>query len=194
MTRDDAIVAAALDALSAHGWGGFTMEAVATRAGVGKGALYRRWSSSAELAADALESVGFVPRDIAYRGESLRDDLVTALVTTSGCSDPHRHRLVAVLLEAARTSPDLAAVLRERYVDRLGQEIVDAAARAAARGEAAPGDVPAGAGDLRVQSAVALVLHLSLLRGSEFRADDASAVVDEVLLPLLRARAAAGAA
>lgn len=54
--RNPAVDAAILDAarglLTEVGCGAFSMEAVATRAGVGKQALYRRWSSRGDLLID----------------------------------------------------------------------------------------------------------------------------------------------
>ena len=49
---DVAILAAARELLAELGCGGFTMEGVAARAGVGKQTLYRRWPSRAELMID----------------------------------------------------------------------------------------------------------------------------------------------
>lgn len=53
-SRDSAILDAALAALTENGYNGTNMNDVATRAGVGKAAIYRRWSSKAALITDAL--------------------------------------------------------------------------------------------------------------------------------------------
>src|SRR5258708_21844544 len=53
-TRDPAILNAALAALTEHGYDATNMDDIATRAGVGKAAIYRRWSSKAALIADTL--------------------------------------------------------------------------------------------------------------------------------------------
>lgn len=47
---------AVLNVYSATGWSGFTLEAVARSAGVGREALYRRWSGKAELLAAAVHA------------------------------------------------------------------------------------------------------------------------------------------
>lgn len=55
--RDDltrAITLAALREFAAHGFGGLSMEAVARRAGVGKAAVYRRWSGKEAMLLDVL--------------------------------------------------------------------------------------------------------------------------------------------
>ena len=53
----DAITEAAFAELAETGYARTSMDAVARRAGVGKAALYRRWSSKAELVMDALALV-----------------------------------------------------------------------------------------------------------------------------------------
>lgn len=56
--RDTAILAAALDVLAEHGYDAMTMDEVAKRAGAGKATVYRRWSSKADLVAQAVAQVG----------------------------------------------------------------------------------------------------------------------------------------
>ena len=49
-----AIIDATLELLVEGGYGALTMEAVRTRAGVGKATIYRRWASKEELVRDAI--------------------------------------------------------------------------------------------------------------------------------------------
>ena len=49
-----AIIHATLELLIEVGYGALTMEAVRTRAGVGKATIYRRWSSKEELVSDTI--------------------------------------------------------------------------------------------------------------------------------------------
>src|SRR3977135_4606134 len=53
-SRDPAILNAALAALTENGYDATNMDDIAARAGVGKAAIYRRWSSKAALITDAL--------------------------------------------------------------------------------------------------------------------------------------------
>jgi AcrR family transcriptional regulator len=55
------------------GWAGFSVHAVATRARVGKAAIYRRWLSKEDLIVDAIMSMELAP--VVDRG-SLREDLI----------------------------------------------------------------------------------------------------------------------
>jgi AcrR family transcriptional regulator len=51
------ILAAALDELGAVGYGSFTIESVAARAGVGKSTIYRHWPDKLALIADAFSQL-----------------------------------------------------------------------------------------------------------------------------------------
>ncbi len=56
--RIDAVVLkAAADVYAKEGWAGFNFEAIARHAGVGKGALYRRWDSREDLLIDAIHNI-----------------------------------------------------------------------------------------------------------------------------------------
>ncbi|WP_254721945.1 TetR/AcrR family transcriptional regulator [Kovacikia minuta] len=52
-----AMLQATLELLAEVGFEAMSIEAIATRAGVGKTTIYRRYSSKAELVADAIESI-----------------------------------------------------------------------------------------------------------------------------------------
>jgi AcrR family transcriptional regulator len=100
------IYAAALDVYADRGWYGFSREAVARRAGLGQGAVYRRWSSKAELLGQALtaSAPALPPID---SGDS-REDL---LVLSRHYVDSYRTQVGVVGLRMvldARTYPELA--------------------------------------------------------------------------------------
>ncbi|MDF1604974.1 TetR/AcrR family transcriptional regulator [Nocardioides sp. YIM 152315] len=55
---ENMILAAALAEYGEHGWAGFTMDAVARRAGVGKSTVYLRWSDKDALLTEAVTDRG----------------------------------------------------------------------------------------------------------------------------------------
>jgi TetR/AcrR family transcriptional regulator of autoinduction and epiphytic fitness len=55
------ICRAALEEFAIVGYAGFRMEAVATRAGVGRSTVYRHWPDKAALIADALDTLNVQP-------------------------------------------------------------------------------------------------------------------------------------
>lgn len=136
-SRDPAILNAALAALTEHGYTETNMNDVAARAGVGKAAIYRRWSSKAALITDALVywRPDLVDDDTPDTG-SIEGDL-EALMQRAARSDDElisNDLVLRVALEAAH-DPQLAVALDELMLLR-GRRLVGAILqRAAARGE-----------------------------------------------------------
>lgn len=56
-----AVLSAALDELADRGYGGFTIDGVATRAGVARSTVYRIWGDRSRLIEDALEELNRQP-------------------------------------------------------------------------------------------------------------------------------------
>ncbi|MFF0014954.1 TetR/AcrR family transcriptional regulator [Streptomyces sp. NPDC005374] len=187
--RDARIIAAALDLLAEGGYAALTMEKAAVRAGVGKATVYRRWSSREDLAADAVETLGFAagPDQEAPHPTTLRDDLVRTLVITSGCTDGNRHRLVAVLLETSRSHAELTAALRERFVAGQRAGISGCLERAMTRGEITDSRVERllEPGRLELAAAITLLVHLPSLEDRPLGAEGVARIVDQVLMPLI---------
>lgn len=98
---DRRILRAAAEVFGEDGWGRFSVDAVARRAGVGKASIYLRWPNKKELLAGALEARVTVVADIDTG--SVRDDLVRLaeqiLTSYFGDSGPATIRL---LTEAGR--------------------------------------------------------------------------------------------
>ncbi|HVV10496.1 TetR/AcrR family transcriptional regulator [Amycolatopsis sp.] len=129
---DRRVLRAAAEVFGEDGWGRFTVDAVAKRAGVGKASIYLRWPNKKELLASALEaritSVGDIDTG------SVRDDLVQLadqiLTSYLGDSGPATIRL---LMEAGRVPGVAERVAGVRQAQILaGRAIVK---RGIARGE-----------------------------------------------------------
>ncbi|MFD4369717.1 TetR/AcrR family transcriptional regulator [Rhodococcus sp. NPDC058521] len=138
--RDDRIdhaVPAAVRALLAEvGYGRFTVDQVAARAGVGKAAIYRRFGSKAEMVfASAVHDVDTGPVTDTGRLES---DLRALICQVHDIMDTPAARVALPALIEALTADD---TLRERLTDTfLASELADVreiCERAHARGELA---------------------------------------------------------
>jgi AcrR family transcriptional regulator len=181
-SRDPAILNAALAALTENGYDATNMDDIAARAGVGKAAIYRRWSSKAALITDVL--VYWRPdlrTDDAPDTGSLAGD-IEALIERAVSYDNGlitNDLVLRVALEATR-DPQLATALDDLMLLRGGRQISTILARAAARGEIAAN---------RDWSLVADVLTaMSLLRVLNGRTVDANflrEVTDALVLPAL---------
>ena len=178
--RDVAICDATLALLVEVGYDRMSMDAVAARAHASKATIYRRWPGKQELVLDAVRSRGpgrVVPEDTG----SLRGDLVATYTNAVHGTAAEDVELIAGVLRAMRSAPELADCVRSQMVESKGavsKVIVD---RAIARGELGPGTDH----QLLHEVAGALWFHRILVVGAPV--DDAfiAHVVDDVLIPTL---------
>ena len=128
------VFAAALAVYGEAGWSGFSLDVVARAAGVGKNAIYLRWSSREELLVAALENSIVAVPDL-DRG-SVREDLlhlVSAMMQS--LAGPSGLTPLRVLLEA-HAAPELFARFAEVAAARVE------ATRAAIRRGVERGELP----------------------------------------------------
>ncbi|QAY64471.1 TetR/AcrR family transcriptional regulator [Xylanimonas allomyrinae] len=179
-TRDGDILDAARAELAEHGYARMTMAGVAARAGAGKATVYRRWPSKAELVIDTIACTGHgAPRldDVPDTG-SLRGDL--AALRGLKHKDEGVWEALAGIAAELQHSPQLAAVADERLVRPRVAVVRGLLARAAARGELAPGlDL-----DLIAQVPAAMVACRLVMGREPVDAAFLRSLADDVLVPL----------
>ena len=132
---DRAILQATLRVLAEEGYAGTSIERVASEAGVGKTAIYRRYSSKEELAAAALGSIRAEwgpPPDTG----SARNDMVEMLVLAQAAfaRGPALPMLGALLVEERR-NPELFELFRERVMRPRRDDAMKVLQRGVERGE-----------------------------------------------------------
>ena len=133
--RIDAVVLeAARHELALHGPAGFTMDAVAARAGVGKAAIYRRFpGKNAVIFAAAVHAFDIEPPP--DQG-SLRGDMGALLVDVLRSQDnPLARQVIPVLLQELGRDPALGQQLEQAFLVREEACIDAVLARAVGRGE-----------------------------------------------------------
>jgi len=136
--KTDAIVAAFYEELTEGGHDKLTMDRVASRAGVGKAALYRRWRSKEQMLSELVAALGSDEETPAPDQGSLQDDLYTWFVEAIGLGhDPLSRRVTAYVIAMARSSPELIEAMRRvPGPDRESAQVI--LQRAIDRGELAP--------------------------------------------------------
>lgn len=168
--------------LDEHGHAGVTFEGIARRAGTSKPVLYRRFGTRAELVVDALTGRAALQVRAPLTG-SLRGDLVALIAQLRG----------QIGADGVKTFLGLAAEVDEATVVRLAttmfevveRRLVEIVAAARERGEIGGGEVSA-----RVLASVISLIRGELLFATVVRRpDDFDALVDEVVVPLLRTSA-----
>lgn len=179
----DAITAAAFAELAAAGYARMSMEAVARRAGVGKAALYRRWTSKqdmlTELIRDAVEDT--LPPTPATG--SLHGDLRELLgAFRAQLADPVVSGVGPGLVAEARHTPALAEVLHSSVATPRRAAVAGVLRSAVDRGE-----LPAGLDtELALDLLIAPLLFRVLVLG-----DDVDDIYLETLATALEAALAA---
>lgn len=175
-------IAATLDIYAEVGWPGFTFDAVARRAKVGKAALYRRWPQKQDLIVEAIETLR-LPRRRPLTGPIRTDLQAVAESLSRRYAGRHGMAFLRAQLEA-RMYPDVLGAAMEssrRSIIAKGRRIVVAAID---RGELPPETSPAMVMDALAGAIVNHVLIAPEKRVREI-ADDPSAfagrVVDIVL-------------
>ncbi|MFG6196613.1 TetR/AcrR family transcriptional regulator [Nonomuraea sp. JJY05] len=111
---EKAIIEATLDLIGeGMGVSDLSIEAIASRAGVGKTTIYRRWSNKEDLVVDALATLKApVP---SLTGTSVRDDLISLLEAMRSESGVARNRCV---MKIAMSEADRYPQLMDRFVKR----------------------------------------------------------------------------
>jgi len=128
-----AIIQATLELLVEGGYGSLTMEAVRTRAGVGKATIYRRWASKEELVRDAIV---FLHDEIESPDTgSLRGDYDALATRVRASASWGGASLMPRLLGEAVNDPELFAIFRANLVEPRRAALRAVLERAIARGE-----------------------------------------------------------
>lgn len=173
-----AILNAAIDEFIDRGLAAMTIEGVATRAGVARSTVYRRWSSTTDLCMDALEHIrGPAPEP---PGGDIRDDLIFLMRSLRHLLTGTRlGRLIPQLAAEAHRQPELS---RRYWTDYL------------VRGNSGFGQVlRRGVADGQLRGDLDLELTIDLLTGPLFKRalwqleltdEDIGRLVDTVLAGL----------
>jgi len=181
-TLEQAIFQGVLDQLQAVGYARLTMEGVAACAHTGKAALYRRWPRKEDLVVDALDHAMPSLAELPDTG-SLREDLLALLRRTAAMANSATGCALRCLLAEVDREHPFARLLQERVFAPRKQAFRAVLERAAERGQVRPG----AAGQLVADVGPALVVQRFLADGPPVPDDYVVSVLDEVVLPLLRA-------
>lgn len=178
---ESAIFAAALDQLAAVGYAALSMERVAAAARTGKASLYRRWPSKQELVVDALHHALPSVDDLPDHG-TVREDVLDVLRRmTLVINSPSGCAIQALLGEVDRDHAFVRAV-HCQVIEPRKRKMLEVLRRAVERGEARPESVSG----LVAEVGPAMVIHQLLVNGPPVPDDVVVAIVEEVVLPLLR--------
>lgn len=185
---DAAILTATRDALVELGWSKLTLGDVATRAGVAKTTLYRRWPGKNELVVDAVAAL-FDELELPDRGSLAADIEGVVLQFAAILARPEtKSGLMAVLAEST-LDDTLRERIRASIVDRQKHLVLVGRSRAQTRGELPPETDPSEAArtvDLIFDMVAGAVVHRTLVSAKPVDQDWARAFTQVLVLGLGR--------
>ncbi|GGX42123.1 TetR/AcrR family transcriptional regulator [Streptomyces fructofermentans] len=192
VAADAAILAATRAALVELGWSKLTLGDVATRAGVAKTTLYRRWAGKNELVVDAVAAL-FDELELPDRGSLAADIEGVVLQFAAILARPEaKSGLMAVLAESTRDDA-LRERIRASVVDRQKRLVLEGRTRAQARGELPAEEDPGSAArtaDLIFDVVAGAVVHRTLVSAEPVDLEWARGFTRVLLLGLAGAAAA----
>ncbi|MEV0199879.1 TetR/AcrR family transcriptional regulator [Nonomuraea sp. NPDC050691] len=177
---EKAIIEATLD-LIAEGMGvaELSIEAIASRAGVGKTTIYRRWSNKEDLVADSLAALKAPLPPV--KGVSVREDLITLLAAMQTEAGHERTRcLMNIAMSDADRYPRLMGRFVKTAVEPRKQAVRDVVRRGIDTGELRP--------DVDVEMALGMLsgtmIWYTKWGNGEITDDLAERIVDQALTGL----------
>src|SRR4051812_10470397 len=178
----EAIHLATLEELARTSFAELSFDRIATAAGTGKAALYRRWSSPGELVLAALTdpATGFGHPPASPGTGSLRADLITLLTQFVHVLGEPRGRALRPLLAYRHQHPELFDQVWRSVIRPAQQVLLGVMGEAAERGEADPARVTERSASVGPQ-----MLLVESWRTDRVGAEQVVEVVDEILVPLL---------
>jgi AcrR family transcriptional regulator len=180
-----AIGLATLEELARTSFEELSFDKIAAAAGTGKAALYRRWSTPAELVMAALAdpATGFGDVPAAPGTGALRSDLIILLSHLARALEEPRGRALRPLIAHRHRHPELFEHVHRLVIRPHLAVLLTVLRQAAERGEAAPERVTE-----RIAALGPRLVTLQSWEHDHVEPREVEALVDEILLPLLRSR------
>jgi len=148
---DEAVLRATRELLIENGYAGTSIDAIATRAGVGRPAIYRRWPSKAHIVHDAVYPV-MESEDVSDDVEIVEEIARLTYGAVALFGDAAAREAVPGLMSEGRGDPELRKALVTDQIEVIREELGQRIARAVDSGELRAGidadtllDVIAGA-------------------------------------------------
>lgn len=181
--RDDVLMSAIRDAtwaeLTDRGYSGVTFEGVARRARTGKPVLYRRYSSRAQMVADALPTLRTPPAEVPSR--NLRDDIVG--MVQSLVDQWHEIGIDTFRSLVAEADDATLHTFQTKVAAQTDHTIRRALAAARERGEIGPAEIS----DRVALSILALMRNELLFGRNTNQSSTVAELVDDIYLPAIDA-------
>ncbi|MBU3067144.1 TetR/AcrR family transcriptional regulator [Nocardia sp. NEAU-G5] len=176
-----AVLDAARELLTDRGLPGLTMDEIAARAGVSKNTIYRWWPTKAAVVMDAFTDAFAGQMQAPAVGDALTRLRIQVQRVARLMNTPEARRPFVALVAAAQHDPELAAALRERFIDTRRAGVIELIAAGIDDGQLSAGTDA----DIVIDLIYGALYYRLLISGGDLDPAYADRLV-ETLAPVLR--------
>lgn len=170
---DAAIRQATLDLLVEEGFARMSMEGVATRAGVGKAAIYRRWDNKTALVVEAITEL-VQPHLDWPQTDDIRADLEVIFRKSMDKMRGLEGGLMAAVVSELVRNPELAATVRGQFIACRKEDLLERIRQAIDEGK-----LPEGDAELLAEVGFAVIHHRVLFSDAPLSDDLPKRLVEQ---------------
>ncbi|WP_145407814.1 TetR/AcrR family transcriptional regulator [Paenibacillus xylanexedens] len=180
LSRNKVILETTLDLLAANGYDSLTMDDVAIQAKVGKGTIYRRWSSKMDLVIDAATLMS--PFEISIEGlnknQDLRGQLIDLLILFFQQDNVKHQKAMNAICNAVNEQLDKS--IRDVFYWRYKGLIEEILIPYVNENEITPDDL-----ELISDIGPALIMYNTVSKNQSIDVHYVERIVDKLMIPLI---------
>jgi len=182
LSRNRVILETTIDLLAENGYDSLTIEAVASKAKVGKGTIYRRWSSKTELVIDAAVSMSRyeVAKEKLNKNQDLRGQLIELLSLLFLEDNKNYQKAMNAICNSVSWDEKLAGSMRDAFYWRHRNMLESILEPYVRENQITNDDI-----ELIADIGPALVMYNVYSGNKSTKADYAERIVDKLMMPIV---------
>ncbi|MEH7606536.1 TetR/AcrR family transcriptional regulator [Priestia megaterium] len=182
LSRNRVILETTIDLLAENGYDSLTIEAVASKAKVGKGTIYRRWSSKTELVIDAAVSMSRyeVAKEKLNKNQDLRGQLIELISLLFLEDNKNYQKAMNAICNSVSWDEKLAGSMRDAFYWRHRNMLESILEPYVRENQITNDDI-----ELIADIGPALVMYNVYSGNKSTKADYAERIVDKLMMPIV---------
>jgi len=182
LSRNRVILETTIDLLAENGYDSLTIEAVASKAKVGKGTIYRRWSSKTELVIDAAISMSRfeIAKEKLNKNQDLRGQLIELLSLLFLEDNKNYQKAMNAICNSVSWNEQLEKGMRDAFYWRYRSMIESILEPYVKENQITDDDI-----ELITDIGPALVMYNIYSGNRSTKADYAERIVDKLMMPIV---------
>ncbi|PFW47030.1 TetR/AcrR family transcriptional regulator [Priestia megaterium] len=182
LSRNRVILETTIDLLAENGYDSLTIEAVASKAKVGKGTIYRRWSSKTELVIDAAISMSRfeIAKEKLNKNQDLRGQLIELISLLFLEDNKNYQKAMNAICNSVSWDEKLAGSMRDAFYWRHRNMLESILEPYVRENQITNDDI-----ELIADIGPALVMYNVYSGNKSTKADYAERIVDKLMMPIV---------